>query len=356
MATADPLLDAYQSVLSNPTNSEVNLQYAMVAEGHKQYRLALAAYERILENDPQNKAALAGLQRVRSLIQPATTLLTSEFGARFESNPTELETGAKSELYPYARFHLLDERSINSLRWRTTADVWGEYHPVNGSLTNANAFADTGPVLDIPGTQATVHPALGVGAGYFDFRFAYTDVNLSSLLEGSVDGAYEWARIRGGYRQFQPNLGSSAGPYAGADGRLSRDRVITQSDLVSVAPWFLWSDVPGSVLDINSNRITPGQYSEVGARFEYDDALSQTLTLGVFLSASDRLYFTTPSGNGGDRQDVLLVPGVSLLFPNIFGIAQTDFRIDYQYNHNHSNTAGDSYDDHIVSLAFVSRH
>ena len=70
---------------------------------------------------------------------------------------------------------------------------------------------------------------------------------------------------------------------------------------------------------------------------------------------SDRFYFTTPSGHGGDRQDVLIAPGVSFLFPNIFGIAQTDFRVDYQYVHNNSNTAGDSYDDQIVTLAFVSR-
>jgi hypothetical protein len=50
-----------------------------------------------------------------------------------------------------------------------------------------------------------------------------------------------------------------------------------------------------------------------------------------------------------------VAPGISLLFPNIFGIAQTDFRIDYEYDHNHSNAATDSYDDHTVTLAFVSR-
>jgi hypothetical protein len=46
---------------------------------------------------------------------------------------------------------------------------------------------------------------------------------------------------------------------------------------------------------------------------------------------------------------------MSLLFTNIFGIPQTDFRIDYQYDHNHSNAAADSYDDHTVTLALVSR-
>ena len=356
MAAADPLLDAYQSVLANPTNSEVNLQYAMVAEGNKQYRLALAAYERILENDPQNKAALAGLQRVRSLIEPSTTLLTSEFGARFESNPTEVSTGARSELYPYARFHLLDERNINGTRWRTTVDAWGAYYPVNQELSDANLYADTGPLFNVPGTEATFHPAIGAGAGYFNGRFAYSDVNLSALMEGNAGGAYQWGRIRGGYRAFQPDFGSSAGPYAVADGRLSRDRVFTQSDVVSIAPWLYWSDIPGSVLDINSNRVTPGEYTDLGARLEYDEAVSHNLTVGVFVGARDRFYATDVSNSGGHRVDFLVAPGISFLFPNIFGIAQTDFLVGYEYDHNQSNAAGDSYNDHIVSLSLVSRH
>ena len=54
--------------------------------------------------------------------------------------------------------------------------------------------------------------------------------------------------------------------------------------------------------------------------------------------------------------DFLVAPGISFLFPNIFGIAQTDFLVGYEYDHNQSNAAGDSYDDHIVSLSLVSRH
>jgi hypothetical protein len=200
-----------------------------------------------------------------------------------------------------------------------------------------------------------VRPAVGAGAGYFDGRFAYSEVNVSDMVEGYLDGATQWARIRGGYRDFQPDFGSTAGFYAGADGRLSRDRVINQSDVVSITPWFLWSDIPGSVLDINSNRITPGQYTEAGAKFEYDQAVSQMVTVGVFVGARDRFYATDLSDSGGHRQDFLVAPGISLLFPNIFGIAQTDFRIDYEYDHNHSNAATDSYDDHTVTLAFVSR-
>ncbi len=355
MAAADALLDAYQGVLKDPTNSEVNLQYALVAEGNKKYRLALAAYERVLANDPGNKAALAGLQRMRRIIEPASTLVTSEVGATFETNPLEVETGSQKELFPYAKLHIKDERNIFGTRWRSTADIWGEYHPEIDELSSVSTFADTGPIIDIPGTLTDVHPAVGAGAGYFDGRFAYTEVSLSSTLEGYLDGAYEWARVRGAYRDYSPSFTSSGGVYVGADGRLSRDRIFNQSDIVSVAPWILWSDIPGSVPDINSNLITPGRYFSGGAKFEYDQAVSQSFTVGMFVGVSGRVFATDPADSGGRREDFLLSPGVSLLFTNIFGRAQTDFRIDYEYDRNRSNAAGDSYENQTVTFALVSR-
>ena len=94
----------------------------------------------------------------------------------------------------------------------------------------------------------------------------------------------------------------------------------------------------------------------LGARLEYDEAVSQNLTVGVFVGARDRFYATDVSNSGGHRVDFLVAPGISFLFPNIFGIAQTDFLVGYEYDHNQSNAAGDSYNDHIVSLSLVSRH
>ena len=92
-----------------------------------------------------------------------------------------------------------------------------------------------------------------------------------------------------------------------------------------------------------------------GGKAEYDQSVSQNLIVGAFVGGRYRFYPTEPSDSGSHRQDFLLAPGVSFLFPNIFGIAQTDFRVDYEYDHNQSNASGDSYDDHIVTLAFVTR-
>ena len=59
------IIAVYDQILDDPGNTELNLQYALLAEGRGEYRKALGTYERILINDPSNAAAQRGLLRVR---------------------------------------------------------------------------------------------------------------------------------------------------------------------------------------------------------------------------------------------------------------------------------------------------
>jgi hypothetical protein len=81
------LTRVYSLILRDPTNSQLNLRYAELAEASGKLRWALAAYERVLVNDPGNLEAQAGLQRVRRRLQPNTTQFTAELGAAGETNP-----------------------------------------------------------------------------------------------------------------------------------------------------------------------------------------------------------------------------------------------------------------------------
>ena len=85
-ASADEMTSVYARIVADPTSSELNLQYAMIAEGRKEYRKALAAYERVLVNDPTNESAKRGLARIRRVIQPPSTQTAIELGATWESN------------------------------------------------------------------------------------------------------------------------------------------------------------------------------------------------------------------------------------------------------------------------------
>lgn len=353
-AAADNLSDAYRLVLSNPADSDVNLQYALVAEGNRKWRLALAAYERILANDPHNAAALRGLQRVRRIIQPPSTLWRTEVGTSYVTNPLESATGADPEFFAYGSIRVTDERNLFNQRWRSTVRLYGEGHFEQSDLSNILASADTGPIIDLPGTLFDIHPAVGVAASYFEGRYAYSEVNVASTIEGYLDGTTQWARIRGGYRQYNPFFTSDAGFYAGLDGRLVRKGFTDDRDLVSVAPWFLWSDINGYVLNATSNQITPGRYMAGGARFEYDLVVAPRVTIGPFVQVSD-WRFGDLAPDGSHRHDLLVSPGVSLLFSDIFKLAQTDLRIDYRYDHNDSNDPTHDYTNQQVTIAIVTR-
>jgi hypothetical protein len=130
-AAADELSRLIQQILRNPTNSELNLRYARLAEERKEWRWALAAYERILVNDLENEEARWGLVRVRRKLQPNQTQIFAEIGGAWESNPRRANTGAQSEWEAIARVMVRDERALGDTRWRTTGTFIAEAHQLN---------------------------------------------------------------------------------------------------------------------------------------------------------------------------------------------------------------------------------
>ena len=83
-AAADELDTLYSHVMQRPSDSELNLKFAQLAEDAGKLRWALSAYERVNLNDPNNTAAQEGLQRIRRKLQPSTTLMTVQLGAQYE--------------------------------------------------------------------------------------------------------------------------------------------------------------------------------------------------------------------------------------------------------------------------------
>src|ERR1700749_1206855 len=61
---SNDLSDLNNQILDNPADVGLNLRYAHAAESAGKLRLALAAYERILINDPHNQEAREGYERV----------------------------------------------------------------------------------------------------------------------------------------------------------------------------------------------------------------------------------------------------------------------------------------------------
>lgn len=347
---ADELTDVYAGILANPLDTELNLQYAMIAEGRGEYRKALATYERILVNDPGNEAARRGLQRVRRIIEPPVTLKTVELGSVIESNPLHAADGSDADIYGYGRLGIRDERPFSGHRWRTLFNAYGELHARESQMNYGSVNAETGPLVDLDGTMLTFRPAVGAGAAVFDGRFYYWDVNASAGLEGYLQGAYQWAKLRAGYRQYDPFFTADVGFYADLTGKLSFQNGIHDKDVFSIAPRLRWSGIDG-MPDNGAEEFAPGLYVEAGGTVEYAKKFTDAVSAAVNFRLNQRWFRDVGMGA---RDDLLLSPGADLVFSGLFGV-QTDLRLGYRYEWNDSNDDAHDWQNHSLKIGVTAR-
>jgi len=352
-ALADALSDANALVIADPANIDLSLDYALIAEGRGEYRLALSAYERVLINDPGNADAKRGLVRVRRILQPPSTHTFLEAGTKWESNVEHVADGEDYDFLGYGRIQVKDERRVGDTRWRTVGSAYGEVHSDFDSLNYANISGTIGPIVDLGASMISMYPAIGGGAAVLHDDFYYVDVNASATFEGYLEGAHQWARVRAGYRQYEESLTADSGFYADASARLAKSGVIVENDQVSISPSIRWSGIDGTFND-GVEDYSPGKYLFGGVRLAYFVALNELLTVGGSLSVDDRYFFDDTAPNGDERQDVTVKPGVTVMFNDIFGV-QTGLRFNYTYEYNDSNDPDHDYDNHILGMAITAR-
>jgi hypothetical protein len=350
-------LDAlYSQVLQRPGDTELNLRFARLAEDSGNLRWALSAYERVVLNDPASAEGLAGLTRIKRRLQPNTTLVTLQLGAQYESNPSYYLPPHRGEAQFLGSGSLLDERSLDGVRWRTTALVAGILHGQEQDLNYAVAGFDTGPVLDaFPGWS--FHPALGAGAAYFDDHFYYAEGSAGVTFDSLVRGIYRAIEVRGAYRSYDQFFPSGQGFYVLARGKLAVPGLLGPDSVVIASPWVIWSDLNGSTSVIVPiiTALQPGSYWEWGGRIDFIKSLGNNVVLNLNVWAAERDFrndrvLTTME----KRRDRIVSPGASLTFPNLFG-NQTDLRLEYRFIDDFSNDPTKSFTDHVATASIIAR-
>ena len=353
-AGANEIDALYARVMRNPADSEANLRFARLAEASGTLRWALPAYERVLLNDPNNIEAQRGLQRVRRALQPAYTLVTAELGGGYESNPHYYLQPKRGEWIGLGSVALRDERPIGGTRWRTNGIVAGKFYENSSELNYGVAALDVGPIIDLwPGWS--MHPALGAATAYYNNHYYYSEAAASVTLEGALQGAYTALRVRAAYRAYDDLFPTQEGPYVEARGKLALPNVLGDNSVAIFSPWVLWSDIDGRVVNALITEIQPGAYLEWGGKFELYKGVTPWLTVGGSISVAERNYRTDiVTTTGEKREDLLVSPGATLLFPNLFAY-QTDLRLDYRYLSDRSNDPSKEFTDHLVSATVVTR-
>jgi hypothetical protein len=356
----DELARLNAQILKSPADVALNLQYASVAESLGLTRLALAAYERILMADPHNQAAQAGIDRVREALQPNTTRFFLETGYIWESDPryTQIDsTHGRDQLL--ADLNVVDERTIDDLRWRTVGDSSLRYYAGSDAsdLDYGRIGAVTGPVLQMqPGL--TFNPGLGVGGAYFDHRWFYAEVSANATFSIYPEGAEQSLTLRGAYRDYNHAFyPGTQGGYADAIGKITLPEIF-QDTAIGFVPWFRVSEISGGVgtaIVPLTTDIQPGDYLELGGKVQAYHSLTDYLILGGSFSVGGRFYESVEVPLSAERRkDVTLSPGVQIVIPHLIAY-QNDLRIGYQYTWNHSNVNTDTYKDHVFRVSLATR-
>lgn len=353
-AVADELSDAYEQVMQDPGNTAVNLRYAEIAERVGKDRLALATYERILANDPDNPEAAAGIQRIMRRLQPASTRWVASIGAGWESNPANAADHEDDSAIVLASMALRDIRNWGNTGWQTDALAVVNVVANDDRLDYGFLGAETGPVWDTR-SWFSVHPALGVGISYYDNRTFYTEVFGSTTLEGITMGANQVIRLKVGYRDYTSHFTTDSGFYVHLDSRWSIPHIFGENDVFMISPWFRWSDINGGVPVTLNAEAEPGRYAEFGSDFAYYTPVAHNLVLGLNVTVSQRNYRDPglDSGNN-DREDFMVTPGATLIVKHILWY-QSDLRFNYRHRFNDSNDRTRDFDDDILTVSIDTR-
>ncbi|MBL8546945.1 MAG: outer membrane beta-barrel protein [Hyphomonadaceae bacterium] len=346
-AVAQDLDELNQQILNNPADASLNLRYAQLAEQEGKPRLALAAYERILINDPTNEDARRGYERIRRLIEPDYTIARVEVGVRWDSNPANIEDGDEA-VSEYFRGVVVHEHTYGDRRWRSAINLDAEQTPDIDELDYGYVGAQVGPMIYV-GPHTAAIPTIGAGVSTLGGDLLFTDVNVGVTFEGRGDGVSYWTRVRGGWRDYGDDIVADNGAYAEIVAGLAKPRFLSDKGTAVVTPWVRWSDIEGSTYDFFlDGEFSPGGYLEYGIDANYNYQVNDNLMLTAGALIRQRDFHDL------DRTDFYTAPAVAATVQNMLPCA-CDIKLRYQYRDNDSDAFFSDYEGEQVSLSLLAR-
>jgi hypothetical protein len=359
-AGVDPQLRAlYTRILRNPTDPDLNIRYARRAEEIGELRKALAAYERVLLNDPHNSAALRGLVRIKGRLEPPFLKVKTIFGLRMESNPRYASHRfgtPESDIVASMRVVARDERKLGRMRWRTNAQALGTVHGVSRILDFHYAGVDVGPL--IPVGIWRIRPALSAAYSALDYKTFFKEVGAQLNLEAPHGGAFQRVDFRfaydfigGAYDEGRNGFIVEAAP------RFVFPNVAFGGDGAILRPSVLYNGAGGREPDPTVVRgdLFPQRYVQVGLKSAYNFPIAGgDAYAGVFFDVNYRIFDNDIPGEDKTRRDLYIDPGVQIVIPGFLS-ERHDLVLRYDFERNVSNDGLRNFVNHRVGVQSVWR-
>lgn len=348
--------DVFQRLLENPSDVDLNFRYADLAIAQDRLRHALAAYERILATDPENRAAQDGLRRIKQLLKPQFTALTLRLGGQWESNPRleQSRQQARDDVSALPYVELVDERQISGLRLRSEGELAASFYGRHNDLNYGRAAVNSGPVFALGDWD--IRPAVGGAYTWLDGSAFYQEATALLSLAPAAGGTLRRVNLRFSYDWIESDVAQRDAFILEVAPQLNWLGQIDPRDVILVAPFYRYNGISGGGPAGTGARgqSFPLESQQIGARFDYYLPLQQDLAIDLNFTVSYQAYSEDGDPGAGDRRDIYLSPGVQLIVKEV--IAQRhDLVFGYQYEDNRSNSSSDDFINHLVSVRSVWR-
>jgi len=362
-AAGAELQAAFDQVMANPADVAANLRYGRAAEAAGQPRKALAAYERAATNAPGNEEAQAAFQRLKLVVEPSTTRILVGFGVMFDSNAdyqsrqlnsgtliTE-QLGGGYDVNANASVRIIDERVIDGRRWRSRAQLFGDFHVRGRHRDGHYASVETGPMF-AGWNGVMISPSLAGEIGFADYKYLFSSLGLALTAE-FPRGYLKRLRLGFAGTQFEPSLAQRNGYSFSGKAEFGASELAFAGDALHLTPY--------AVRYRGAATTGEESYIEAGMRLAYIAPLGGPALgfTGIFLSpeftVTGRWYdgFEAASPvNLGSRQDYRLIPGIRLIGSEFLGKAITTF-VYYEFDRLRSNYIGHNHNNHRAGVHVV---
>jgi len=349
----------FEQILQDPGNPGLNLRYARLAIDRGEIRKALAAYERILAQDPNNEEAKAGIRRIQRELEPTHTRATLLLGGQYESNARRVNRSASTanrhDGTLYARLQATDERRIGPVRWRTEGDVYANYHTQFHDIDYGTAGAHGGPLFAL-GEGLQIYPFVGGSYSWLTRRTFYTEATAGATLEIDRGHPLKSVSVRWGYEFVGEDFSTRDATFVEVSPRFVFSGLVFERSLTVVSPYWRYNGVFGSGppgLDPR-NEPFPSRYHQLGMRADYFVPIHANITFGIGAIYEYRHYFETVIDKSKNRRDHIVSPSAQLIVASLAS-GRADLIFSYSFEHRGSNDRLQLYDNHTAGAKILWR-
>jgi hypothetical protein len=360
-AQVDEMTRVYQQILREPGNVELNLTYARLAIERGELRKALAAYERVLEAEPGNAEAGAGLRRIQRQLSPDVTQVTFVAGAQGETNPRRerISTPKTQDGALFARIQLNDTRKLGSdFLLRTEGDLYANYHFTFHDIDYGTLNLRTGPFFLLNEDWA-LHTFVSGGYSWLKARSFYWETGAGVTLETRrMQNPSIAVTARFGYNFITESFTTRDALFFELTPRFTWRSVLDETGIVVLAPYWRYNGVVGSGPTTvgQTGELFPLRFHQIGFRADYFIEVFERVNIGVNVTVEYRHYYEREISTTKNRRDYWVAPGAQLIFGTPFeDDIPLDVIVSYGYERLFPSDELFRYENHTVGVRLLWR-